>query len=161
MLALASDGRPHNAVAGIRGIRRRPLTQVFMSKSGAVLIAHLGLAIATAAVTWLGARHIADAIAHIGWVGLAYVVAWQLAVYVGLGLAWSLVCPGVSAWALIWARRARCTRLDAERERLENAPRCLQTPRRERRIIRPRGDIWLSTFLYQARSLLASFLLLA
>jgi len=95
MPAVASDGRPHNAIAGIRGIRRRLLTQrtVFMSKSAAVI--------------WLGARHIADAIAHIGWIGLAYVVAWQLAVYVGLGLAWAIVCPGVSAWKLIWARLVR------------------------------------------------------
>ena len=50
-------------------------------------IALAGLALGTAAFIWLGAGHVVHAILVIGWRGIVSVVAWQLAVFVLLGIA--------------------------------------------------------------------------
>ena len=78
-----------------------------MNRSVAVAIALAGLALGTGAVIWLGARHVLDTILQIGWLGLVYVVSWQLAVYVLLGVAWWVLCPSVNFWMVIWARLVR------------------------------------------------------
>lgn len=78
-----------------------------MSRTMMVLMAILGLALGTAAVVWLGARHVVEAIARIGGMGLVYVLAWQLTVFIGLGLAWWILCPSVRPWNFIWARLVR------------------------------------------------------
>jgi hypothetical protein len=66
-----------------------------------------GLALATAAVIWLGADKIAQAILAIGLRGIVFVIAWQLFVYVVLGLAWRIVFPGAPLWLVIWGRLVR------------------------------------------------------
>ncbi len=67
----------------------------------------VGLAVSTGAVLWLGAGQILHAILSIGWLGLVYVVSWQLAVFVLLGVAWWVVCPGASLWIVVWGRLVR------------------------------------------------------
>ncbi len=78
-----------------------------LNKTFVIGAALAGLAIATGAVLWFGAGPILGAIVKIGWRGLFEVVAWQLFVYVLLGLAWWLVCPGVAPWTVIWGRLVR------------------------------------------------------
>jgi hypothetical protein len=73
--------------------------------TGAIALA--GLALGTVVVIWLGASHIFSAIFKIGWVGLAYVLSWQLAVFVLLGVAWWVLSPGMHVGAVIWARLVR------------------------------------------------------
>jgi len=77
-----------------------------MSKT-VIWAALVGLAVSTGAVLWLGAGQILNAILSIGWIGLVYVVSWQLAVYLLLGLAWWVVCPGASLWIVVWGRLVR------------------------------------------------------
>jgi glycosyltransferase 2 family protein len=78
-----------------------------MNKTVAVAIALAGLALGTGVVIWLGARHVLDTVLQIGWLSLVYVVSWQLAVYVLLGVAWWVLCPSVNLWVVIWARLVR------------------------------------------------------
>ena len=72
-----------------------------------MIAAVLGLGLATALVLWLGAGKILDTIARIGGLGLLYVLLWQLAVFIGLGLAWWILCRGVSPWDFVLARLVR------------------------------------------------------
>jgi putative membrane protein len=78
-----------------------------MKKTFALAIALIGLVAGTAVVISLGAGHILQALLKLGWAGLAYVLAWQLAVYVALGLAWWALCPGASPWVMVWGRLVR------------------------------------------------------
>ncbi len=78
-----------------------------MKKTVIICIALVGLALATGAVIWLGAGQIFHAIVKIGWPGLFYVIIWQLLVYILLGLAWWIVCPGSGVLVLIWGRLVR------------------------------------------------------
>ena len=66
-----------------------------------------GLALATAVVIWLGAANVFQVVLRIGWLGFFYVVAWQLAVYVVLGVAWWVLCPGLGFGITIWGRLVR------------------------------------------------------
>lgn len=76
-------------------------------RKGAKWAAVIGLLLGTGAIVWLGAGHIFQAILRVGWMGLAYVVAWQLFVFVLLGLSWWIVCPDRPAWVWIWGRLVR------------------------------------------------------
>ncbi len=78
-----------------------------MNKYTVAAIALVGLALFTGVIVWLGAGHIFQAILKIGWRGLAYVVAWQLFVFVILGIAWWIICPGVALWTVVWGRLVR------------------------------------------------------
>jgi putative membrane protein len=72
-----------------------------------IAVALLGLALGVAVVLWLGSNKIFGAILAIGWRGIAVVVLWQLGVFVLLGVAWWLLCPGVSLSTVIWGRLVR------------------------------------------------------
>jgi hypothetical protein len=63
--------------------------------------------LATAAVVLLGAGKIFHAILAIGLRGIAFVVAWQLFVFIILGLAWWIVLPKAPLWLVIWGRLVR------------------------------------------------------
>ncbi len=78
-----------------------------LNKRVTVAAALAGLAIGTAVFIWLGAGHVVLAILAIGWHGILYVIAWQLAVFVLLGLAWRILLPGVPVWLAIWGRLVR------------------------------------------------------
>jgi putative membrane protein len=78
-----------------------------MKKTVTIAAALAGLALATVIIVGLGAGHVLHAIAKIGWLGLVDVIAWQLAVFVILGVAWWLVCPGAGLLTVIWGRLVR------------------------------------------------------
>ena len=76
-------------------------------KRTTIVIALVGVAVGVAVVVWLGAGKIAHAVFSVGWRGFAEIVGWQAAVYILLGLAWSIVCPGVSILTVVWGRLVR------------------------------------------------------
>ncbi|MFO1027729.1 MAG: lysylphosphatidylglycerol synthase domain-containing protein [Acetobacteraceae bacterium] len=61
-------------------------------------------------VSWFGFDNVVDAISRIGWGEFAVIVAWQLVLFVILGLAWYAILPNRSAprpWVPIWGRMVR------------------------------------------------------
>jgi putative membrane protein len=78
-----------------------------MNKTLTLSVALAGLALGTALVIWLGAGHIFQAILKIGRLGLLYVLAWQLVVFIVLGLGWWILCPSTAPWILVWGRLVR------------------------------------------------------
>ena len=56
---------------------------------------------------WLGAGKIVHAVFSVGWLGFGEIVAWQLLVFIVLGIAWWIVCPGASVLTVIWGRLVR------------------------------------------------------
>lgn len=73
----------------------------------AKIAAVAGLALATGIVAWLGAGKVLEAAVRVGWRGLLIVALVQLAVFVLLGAAWWLVCPGISPAVAVWGRLVR------------------------------------------------------
>ncbi|OYV35583.1 MAG: hypothetical protein B7Z80_17940 [Rhodospirillales bacterium 20-64-7] len=78
-----------------------------MNKTKTIAIALVGLAIFTGVIIWLGAGHILHAIVKVGWLGLAEIVAWQLFVFIILGVAWWTVTPKASLPTVVWGRLVR------------------------------------------------------
>src|SRR6185312_8253446 len=72
-----------------------------------LLAALAGLAMGTAVVLALGAGQIWQSLLRVGWLGLAYVVLWQLAVFVPQTAGWWAVCPGAAPARIYWARLVR------------------------------------------------------
>lgn len=58
-------------------------------------------------VVWLGAGKIAKAVLSVGWSGFAILVSWQLVLFIVLGAAWWVVCPGARLLPTIWGRLVR------------------------------------------------------
>jgi putative membrane protein len=80
---------------------------MFGNRTATRAVALAGLALATGVVIWLGAAHILEAILKIGWLGLFYVLLWQLAVFVLLSLAWWVLSPNLNVGTVLWARLVR------------------------------------------------------
>ena len=70
-------------------------------------LAIAGLAAGTLLVGWFGFAHVANAVLSIGWDGFALLLAWQLLLFVPLGLAWALVAGRGPTWAYVWGRMVR------------------------------------------------------
>jgi putative membrane protein len=66
-----------------------------------------GMALGTAIVIWLGAGQIWQTLLRIGWRGLAYVLLWQLAVFLPQAAGWWALCPGTRLARIYWARLVR------------------------------------------------------
>ncbi len=71
------------------------------------IILLLGVALGAGVFVWVGAGHAFHAVLAIGWRGFGIILGWQLMVFAVLGVAWSLVCPGVATWITIWGRLVR------------------------------------------------------
>ncbi len=69
----------------------------------------VGLAVATLLIVHFGAAEIADALADVGWRGLALICAIQLALVVLLGFAWRSIVPKAACglWSFAWGRLVR------------------------------------------------------
>jgi putative membrane protein len=78
-----------------------------MTKVKTLALALAGLALFTGVFIALGAGHVIAAILKIGWLGLAYVLLWQFAVYILLGVAWRILLPGTFLPSVIWGRLVR------------------------------------------------------
>ncbi len=75
-----------------------------------VILALVGLLLALVLVAYFGVDNVGAAISRIGVWELALIVAWQLLLFVILGLAWDVIAPRQALrrpWVLIWARMVR------------------------------------------------------
>ncbi len=74
------------------------------------ILALLGLAVSIALVGFYGFGGVVAAVASAGWGGFAIIVAWQLALFCVLGLAWDAIIPARERrrpWVPIWGRMVR------------------------------------------------------
>ncbi len=74
------------------------------------ILALVGLAVSIALVSWYGFGGVAAAVTSAGWGGFALIVAWQLALFCVLGLAWDAIIPPRERrrpWVPIWGRMVR------------------------------------------------------
>ena len=79
-------------------------------KIGASVALLIGLALTVGVVLYVGAGGLARAVAAIGWNGFAAYTAYNLLVFIPLGLAWWAVAPGVpwrQAAIFTWGRLLR------------------------------------------------------
>jgi putative membrane protein len=61
-------------------------------------------------VSYFGFGNITSAVGNVGWADFAGIVAWQLLIFVVLGLAWDAIMPPLAmkrTWVLIWGRMVR------------------------------------------------------
>lgn len=72
-----------------------------------VLLALAGLAVAAALVAWFDAGRVFDVALSVGWRGFGLLLLWQALLFLGLGLSWAAVLPGVRPGLLVWGRMAR------------------------------------------------------
>ncbi len=75
-----------------------------------VPLAIAGLALATGLVGYYGVGLVAREVVSVGVGGFAIVCAWQMVLFLGLGLAWGALLPsdpGRPAWVTIWGRMVR------------------------------------------------------
>lgn len=72
-----------------------------------ILLALAGVGIVLLLFAWFDAGEVWAATASVGWGGFGVLIAWQGALFVVLGLAWSAVLPGVRLPLLVWGRMVR------------------------------------------------------
>ena len=75
-----------------------------------ILLALIGLAVSITLVGWYGFSGVVAAVESAGWGGFAIIVAWQLALFGVLGLAWDAIIPARARrpiWVSIWGRMVR------------------------------------------------------
>jgi len=73
-------------------------------------LAAIGLLISIALIFWFGFSGVVAAIASAGWGGFAAICAWQLLMFLVLGLAWNTIVPPRAArrlWLFVWGRMVR------------------------------------------------------
>jgi putative membrane protein len=74
------------------------------------VLAGVGVVVSTALVFWFGFGDVLAAIASAGWRGFATICAWQLLLFLVLGLAWNIVVPSRAVrrlWLFVWGRMVR------------------------------------------------------
>ena len=77
---------------------------------GLLIATVIGLAVGVVTVGSIGLRQVLNAMATIGWIGMATFVAWSGGVLGLLGMAWVAVAPGEDVhrtWLFVWARTTR------------------------------------------------------
>ena len=89
--------------------RERRFTPLKNLKLLSVALAILGVMLATLLVGWFGFGRITDAILSVGWRGFLLYAAWQVALFVLLGIAWWAVAPPAQRRlpAFVWGRMVR------------------------------------------------------
>lgn len=73
-------------------------------------LAGIGLLVSIGLIFWFGFDGVAGAIASAGWRGFIAICAWQLVLFLVLGLAWDIIVPPRAArrlWLFIWGRMVR------------------------------------------------------
>jgi putative membrane protein len=76
-------------------------------KTLTLILTIVGIAVFTAITAWQGIGPVLDTVRHIGIGGFALMVAVQIAIDAGLGLAWRMACPDFAFWRLAGARLVR------------------------------------------------------
>lgn len=79
-------------------------------KKLSIALAVLGLLIGTLLVGWFGFEHIVHALLSVGWNGFGLLIAWQLVLFLVLGIAWDMIATksgGLHTWVFVWGRVVR------------------------------------------------------
>lgn len=78
-------------------------------KKLSIALAALGLVAGTMLVGWFGFGHVVEAVLSVGWGGFALLIAWQLALFAVLALAWAVIArrPYVALGVFFWGRMVR------------------------------------------------------
>ncbi|MBV9653086.1 MAG: flippase-like domain-containing protein [Acetobacteraceae bacterium] len=80
-------------------------------KAVPILLAVLGLLLATVMVGYFGLGDVLDTVTSIGWGGFALLAVWQCGLFVVLGSAWDVIVPRERSasrpWSFVWARTVR------------------------------------------------------
>jgi putative membrane protein len=76
-------------------------------KTGAIVAALAGLALAVWFVAHVGVAPVANAVTAIGFGGFAILCAYALATFLVLGAAWFALTPDASLWTFVWGRIVR------------------------------------------------------
>ncbi|MBS0562505.1 MAG: flippase-like domain-containing protein [Proteobacteria bacterium] len=74
------------------------------------VLALLGVLLASVLIGWFDAGRVLESALSVGWGGFALVCAWQIAIFVVLGIAWDVVAldaPPRSVRVFIWGRMVR------------------------------------------------------
>jgi len=75
------------------------------------LLAVVGILVSIGLVVWYGFDGIVAAVASAGWRGFAIIIAWQMALFGVLGLAWDVILPTERLrrriWVPVWGRMVR------------------------------------------------------
>ena len=75
------------------------------------VLAVIGLAVSIALVAWYGFDGVVAAVASAGWGGFGLIIAWQMALFGVLGLAWDVILPSETLrrrlWVPVWGRMVR------------------------------------------------------
>jgi glycosyltransferase 2 family protein len=75
-----------------------------------IILAVVGVGVATLLVGWFGVGRVADSLSSVGWPGFALFTSVQVALFVLLGIAWWVVVPPHAARPLrvfVWGRAVR------------------------------------------------------
>jgi glycosyltransferase 2 family protein len=75
-----------------------------------IVLALLGVLGALLLVSYFGVGNVTAAISRIGWAEFAFIIGWQLVLFVILGLAWDVILPASvvrRTWVPIWGRMVR------------------------------------------------------
>ncbi len=79
-------------------------------KTLSIALAVLGLLASTVLVGWFGFDQVARALLSVGWNGMCLLLAWQVLLFVLLGLAWNVIATRAGAgllWVFVWGRLVR------------------------------------------------------
>jgi putative membrane protein len=78
-------------------------------KKLSIALAALGLVAGTVLVGWFGFGHVVEAVLSVGWGGFGLLIAWQLALFAVLALAWAIIAgrPDVALGVFFWGRMVR------------------------------------------------------
>jgi glycosyltransferase 2 family protein len=78
-------------------------------KKLSIALAALGLVGGTVLVGWFGFGHVVEAVLSVGWGGFGILIAWQLALFAVLALAWAIIAgrPNVALGVFFWGRMVR------------------------------------------------------
>ncbi len=74
------------------------------------VLAGIGLLVSISLIFWFGFGGVLAAIASAGWGGFAAICAWQLLLFLVLGVAWNTIVPPGAArrlWLFVWGRMVR------------------------------------------------------
>ncbi len=74
------------------------------------VLALLGLLLGTLLIAWYDVGRVATSALSVGWGGFALLIAWQLLIFVVLGIAWDVLTqrgPSRAIWVFVWGRMVR------------------------------------------------------
>jgi putative membrane protein len=70
----------------------------------------LGVLIALLLVSYFGFDNVAGAVGRVGWSQFGMICAWQIVIFVVVGVAWDVILPASvkrPAWVMVWGRMVR------------------------------------------------------